>query len=158
MDYYVYLYLREDGSPYYVGKGRRYRCNTTHGRIPVPPKNRIVKHSTNLSNDEALVIERNLIEKYGREIDGGILLNLQEGGHGAQPGNQYARLRKKTSRDQKCRDKIRKRLQGNRNGLKYSFYDAIKILYLLNDGGSITEYCRENGMSRHTPKRLINKI
>lgn len=158
MDYYVYLYLREDGSPYYVGKGRRYRCNVNHKHIPVPPKDRIVKYSTNLSNDEALVLERNLIKKYGREIDGGILLNLQEGGEGGTPGNKYALLRKTIARSPECRDKIRKRLQGNTNGRKYSFYDAIKILFYINEGKSLSSYADEYGMSRHTPKRLINKI
>jgi len=39
-DYYVYEYLREDGSPYYVGKGRCGRHKERHN-VPIPPEDRI---------------------------------------------------------------------------------------------------------------------
>ena len=34
MSYYVYLYLDEDATPYYVGKGTNSRCTDCHGDIP----------------------------------------------------------------------------------------------------------------------------
>lgn len=84
MDYYVYAYLREDNSPYYIGMGRRYRMDTPHisQNISLPPKDRRVKLHQNLTEAEALSIEKQLISEYGRKIDGGQLLNLALQGSG----------------------------------------------------------------------------
>ena len=85
-DYYVYLYLREDGTPYYVGKGRNKRAFQNWGRRMKPPsdKSRIVFHSENLTEDQAFALEKELIAQYGRKDKGtGILRNLTDGGEGA---------------------------------------------------------------------------
>jgi hypothetical protein len=83
-DFYVYAYLREDGSPYYIGKGtgrRAYQKNKkTHKFVNIPEKDRIVILLNNLTEELALEKEKELILKYGRKIDGGILVNVTEGG------------------------------------------------------------------------------
>ena len=81
--FYVYLYLREDETPYYVGKGKDNRAFTKKGRSVHLPldKTKIIFYSKNLTEDEAF--EKELIKKYGRKDNGtGILRNLTDGGDG----------------------------------------------------------------------------
>jgi len=85
-EYYTYAYLREDGTPYYVGKGTGNRAYNKHKRrgnnvVPVPTdKNRILILKRFYDEDLAYRHEEYLIFHYGKEKDGGILINLCEGG------------------------------------------------------------------------------
>jgi len=81
--FYTYLWLREDGTPYYVGKGTGRRAFVISGRknvIPPIDKGRILIQDFPCEAD-ALAAEIFLIAYYGRkDTRTGILRNLTDGG------------------------------------------------------------------------------
>jgi len=81
--WYVYMYLRENRTPYYVGKGSGRRCYKKHirgGANLTPPKERIVIIKYFDTEEESYFFEDWLIQLYGRKNEGGILINMREGG------------------------------------------------------------------------------
>jgi hypothetical protein len=91
--YYVYQYVREDQTPYYIGKGKDDRAWKSHRRsngAEIKPKdiNRIQILIENLSEQEAWDLETELIAKYGLKSEGGILVNMKEGGQGGTPSKE----------------------------------------------------------------------
>lgn len=80
--YYVYSFLREDGTPYYIGKGSGFRAYCKRRYRP-SDKSRITIIKEDLTEKEAFDLECELISKYGREDLGtGILKNKTDGGDG----------------------------------------------------------------------------
>jgi hypothetical protein len=95
--YFVYCYLRTNSlRPYYVGKGSRRDRLTARHSIKVPKDwSRIRILRDGLATDaEALEWERFYVEKLGRKLYGGCLLNKKEGGEkgGDQDPEVLARI------------------------------------------------------------------
>ncbi len=83
MKFYTYLWLREDCTPYYVGKGQGHRCFSKNHRVHKPADEvRIIVQDFEIEED-AFFAEKFLIEYYGRlDIGTESLSNLTEGGEG----------------------------------------------------------------------------
>lgn len=81
--YYVYVYLRKNGTPYYVGKGCKGRLTRKYRSVAVPPEDRIVLLGTELTEQEAFELEKLTIAEYGRkDTNSGLLYNFTDGGEG----------------------------------------------------------------------------
>ena len=83
--YYTYAYLREDGTPYYVGKGKGDRAYRKVGKPCVTPKDKskIIYLKTNLTEEQSFNHERYMIFILGRkDLGTGSLLNKSDGGEG----------------------------------------------------------------------------
>jgi hypothetical protein len=80
--FYSYLWLRVDGTPYYVGKGTGRRAFTPHGhRISCPQERSRIIVFPMLNEVEAFESEIALIELFGRkDLGTGCLRNLTNGG------------------------------------------------------------------------------
>ena len=80
-DYFCYVYYDENWNAYYVGKGSRRREREAHS-VPMP------HHIQIFSFDKewlAYECEIELIKFWGRQLDGGVLMNVAFGGPGC-PG------------------------------------------------------------------------
>ena len=100
---YVYAYLREDLTPYYIGKGKGPRAWKRHVRgngTNLLPKdnNKITILAHRLSDSEACTLEKKLILQFGRkDLGTGILRNLSDGGDGTSGRVVSELTRKKKS-------------------------------------------------------------
>ena len=96
--YYTYAYLREDGTPYYIGRGKGGRAFDATHRIKVPPKDRVLFLKQNLTYEEATEHEIYMIAVLGRkDLGTGILRNLTDGGEG-RPGPKPKKEAEKISK------------------------------------------------------------
>jgi hypothetical protein len=83
--FYTYAYLREDRTPYYIGKGSENRIYKRSKKCIKPPKDksRIIYLKQNLTEEEAFKHEKYMITVLGRiDLGTGILHNRTDGGDG----------------------------------------------------------------------------
>lgn len=135
--YYVYAYLRKDGTPYYIGKGsgsRAWSKGSKEVGKPTDPSKIIIVES-NLTSVGAFAIERRLIRWYGRiDQNTGILRNQTNGGDGGsgfRPGNTLSeetkkkismahKGKKRASMSEESKKKLSESMKGKNLGKKLS--------------------------------------
>ena len=136
--YYTYAYLREDKTPYYIGKGKGYRINSKQRNIKPPKdKSRIIFLKQNLTEEEAFRHEIYMIDVFGRiDLGTGILHNLTDGGEGgsgrvlneetrrklsdANRGKNHPNYGKTTSLETKAKMSASKKNMSDETRAKYS--------------------------------------
>ena len=123
-EYYTYAYLREDGTPYYIGKGKNDRIYRKRIGEVSPPKNKskIIFLKKNLTEKDAFRHEKYMIFIFGRkDLGTGILRNRTDGGDGHS--NPSLKTRKKISNSLKNRvfsDKTLKKMSDSKINIKKS--------------------------------------
>jgi hypothetical protein len=149
MNFYTYAYLREDKTPYYIGKGQGRRLyKKRKGEIKPPKdKSRIIFLKQNLTEEEAFRHEVYMISVFGRkDLGTGILHNRTNGGEGSSGLVHTEETRKKMSEARKKMGSI----------LSEEGKERIRISALNNKKNSIgifnqtpeewSENCRKNGL------------
>lgn len=104
MEYYTYAYLREDGTPYYIGKGKGRRAFKNHirqNKIDLKPKDnsKIIILKNNLTEEEAIKHEIYMIAVFGRkDTETGILRNMTNGGDGISGYSHTEKTKRRMSK------------------------------------------------------------
>ena len=162
-DYYTYAYLREDGTPYYIGKGCRNRIHHPEGKSAgMPPIDRRLYLKKGLTEFDAFKHEMYMIDLYGRkDLGTGILRNRSAGGD----GNMYRVV------SQETRDKIGASHRGRKQSAEWikkrqekaGQTRAKEFLVIPMDGDPYIykgkrNFCRDKGWPVKSGETRINEV
>ncbi len=132
--FYTYAYLREDRTPYYIGKGTRDRITYHYHRVGAKPpkdKSRIIFLKQNLTEEEAFKHEIYMITVFGRiDLGTGILHNKTNGGEGVCGHIHSEETKKKISdakKGQTLSAETKKKMSESRKGRVFSEETKLKI-------------------------------
>ena len=174
--YYCYVYKREDGTPYYIGKGKDNRVYFEHKRIrPPKDRNNIFFACEGISEIEAFEMEIALISLLGRkDLGTGILRNKTDGGDGSsglvrseetrqkisvsltgKPKSEETRRRMSETRknqppSEETRKKLRETKKGNNNASKLTDVQRLEIVQRRKNGESTSKLATEFGVTQPT--------
>lgn len=123
--FYTYLWLRDNGTPYYVGKGFGKRAYSNSGRFTKRPVDRArILVQLWESEEKSLEMEKWYIALFGRKDLGyGVLHNLTDGGEGISGLTHTMESKAKMSSAKKGKplsEAHRARLSNAHKGRKFS--------------------------------------
>ena len=123
--FYTYAYLREDKTPYYIGKGQGKRIYSKQRNIKPPKdKSRIIFLKKNLTETEAFRHEIYMIDVFGRkDLGTGILYNMTNGGDGSSgyfPSEETRRKLSEAHKGKTLSEETRRKIGEAGKGNTYS--------------------------------------
>ena len=163
--YYTYAYLREDRTPYYIGKGTGNRAYVSHRRkngVDFKPRSEnqilILKHFE--CEKDAYEHEKYLIFLYGLKINNGLLINMTNGGDGgghikySNEEKEDAYYKKYKERLERYRER-RLELERIRKKQNKEYYNKKAAEYREKNKEKYLEYAREY---REKNREKINEL
>jgi hypothetical protein len=129
--FYVYQYLDESGLPYYIGKGSGRRMHKPHTKTSLPPVERRIIIHDGLTNEQAKDLEKQLITKYGRKVDGGILDNIKINQWACHTGWKHSEeTKRKISQGNKGKKRTPEQLQNYKGTVTAEHREKIRLANL----------------------------
>lgn len=166
--FYTYAYLRENGSPYYIGKGQTNRLyyKTKIGDVKPPKdKSKIIFLKQNLTEEEAFKHEIYMISIFGRkDLGTGILHNKTNGGDGVS-GKIWTIEEKKVKSqlyqgsnnpfyNKTHTTEFKIKLKNLRLKYEYTILSPNNNLYKIKN---LKEFCIQNNLCYYNMNKLANK-
>jgi hypothetical protein len=161
MHYYTYAYLREDKTPYYIGKGKEDRIYSKQKNIKPPKdKSRIIFLKQNLTEEEAFKHEKYMIAVFGRkDLGTGILHNRTDGGEGSSgciPSEETKRKLSEANKGHTVSEKTRKKISEASKGKTHSEEHKRKLSEA-NKGHTVSEETKRKLSEAHKGNTLSDE-
>ena len=158
MHYYTYAYLREDKTPYYIGKGKENRIYSKQKNIKPPKdKSRVIYLKQNLTEEEAFKHEIYMIDVFGRkDLGTGILHNRTDGGEGSSgciPSEETKRKLSEVNKGKIVSEETRKKISETSKGKTLS-EEHIKKISEANKGHAVSEETKRKLSEAHKGNTL----
>lgn len=144
--FYTYAYLREDRTPYYIGKGSAKRLYKRGKNDIKPPKDKskIIFLKQNLTEEESFNHEKYMIAVFGRkDLGTGILHNRTDGGEGCS--------------GMICSEDVKLKIKNSNLGKKHTKKSKKKMSELAKLRRHIEETKRKIGEKSKNRKPMLGK-